>query len=739
MAKSVLGSGLVAVDHIFLASSLKESSSTFEYLGSAGGGTVANTLCLMSLLGHKTHVFSLVGNDLGERIVKEDFRLFKVNYDNLVQRGDQKDLRFTRQFSHLIFPNGDHKFKSNCLKCGSDFKREYQISEKDVTKKTSNLAEKTDLLILDRANEATLLLANLVKKNGGKVAYDLSFTSFGKHRKTLEAILKISNLVKISHKIFGRICGNSGNTSIMDWREKYPDTDYLLVTNGEYGSYGYANVNGKKEIFHRDAIKCSYVKDCAGSGDIFFGMTSSKLLLEQMSEQSLDEFLRVVDLAQALASLNCTLYGARALQRVFLNQKLLPQEILDTAKIIVDRQSSGNSFAPTIGLPKPITEPYRLINFGICKICGAVPTRKKIDRETKISRTKLSNYSQRSFDSLARIPWTMSSSFEIGKTYRSMASNLNLSNAMIIGSGGSFTAAAFTEALYLHSWGKLAKAMSPFEFEGLDNVERDVTIWFISHGGGNTDILGAALHAKALGHSNCAVLTGNKSSKLAEIAHQNGWKTFFIQGEERNFVSIIGLLSQVSTLCGLFAPEQEIVTLDEFFSENSLRTNVNSANREMSSMACAFSSGVGNIDKIHIVSFARGWGWPALIDFESKVVEGGLCTIEISELKNFTHGRYINLFGRPNRCVIIIKTPKDKELVDYLYSRFEKRFKIFVLETDKEGIVGSLDLLVKSLFLTWHLGNMAKKDILHPIFPKEARGLYSWEPSYRRGYWKKKS
>jgi sugar/nucleoside kinase (ribokinase family)/fructoselysine-6-P-deglycase FrlB-like protein len=737
MAKLVLGSGLVAVDHIFLASALKESRSTFDYLGSAGGGTIANALCLMSLLGYKTHVFSLVGTDLGERIVKEDFRLFKVNYDNLLQRGNQLDFRFTRQYSHIIFRDGKHKFKTNCLRCDSEFEREYQISDKDVTKKTIDIAEKTDLLMLDRANEATLMLANSVKQKGGKIAYDLSFTSFGKSRKTLDTILKLSNLVKINHKTFLKLCGSSENTAIIEWREKYPETDYLLVTNGENGSYGYGNINGKKEIFRRDAIKCDYTKDAAGSGDIFFGITASKLLLDQGLQPTFEDFIHAVDFAQALASLNCTLYGARALQRVFLNQRLSPKEIFETAQTIIERKSSGNSFSPTIGLPKPITEPYRLINFGICKICGAIPPKKKTDMQTKVAQTKISNYSQRSFDSLARIPWTMQSGFEIGKTYRPLASDINLSKALIIGSGGSFTAAAFTEALYLHSWGKLAKAITPYEFEGLNKIEEDVTVWFISHGGGNTDILGAALHAKNLGHSNCAILTGNKTSKLAEIAQQTGWKTFFIQAEERNFVSIIGLLSQVSALCGLFAPEQELAKLDEFFSENSLRTIVNSATREMSELASAFSSGAGNFDKIHIVSSARGWGWPALIDLESKVVEGGLCTIEICELKNFTHGRYINLFGHTNRSIIIIKTPKDKELVDYLYSRFEKRFKTFILETDKEGVAGSLDLLVKSLFLSWHLGNMAKKDILHPIFPKEARGLYSWEPSYRKGYWKK--
>ena len=55
------------------------------------------------------------------------------------------------------------------------------------------------------------------------------------------------------------------------------------------------------------------------------------------------------------------------------------------------------------------------------------------------------------------------------------------------------------------------------------------------------------------------------------------------------------------------------------------------------------------IETLHLVGLARGWGWPALIDLESKIVEGGICTIELSELKNYTHGRYINTFGAYDR------------------------------------------------------------------------------------------
>lgn len=724
---------MVAVDHIFL-SSKNRANADLEYLGSAGGGTIPNTLCLLSILGYKTHIFGLVGNDHGEVIVREEFKRFSVNYDNLVKREDCKRLISTRQYSHLILPNGSHSFRKECLACKSKFGREFQISISDLkvrAKHVQSLAEQVDLLILDRANRATFTLAQKAKSNKRKIAYDMSFSSYGKYKDRTESILKLCNLVKINRKTFERLMGSSDNAAIMRWREVYPDTEYLLVTDGENGISGFAKVAGQKTIFSRKAIKCDHVVDTSGAGDIILAITASELLLgEELN--SLIEFERKIDYAQALASLNCGLYGARALQRAYLNQKATSTEIMESASRIADKGSSGNSFSPKIGLPKPVLEPYKIAYRADCKICGKVSN----NRQKIIARARNNVISSKDSESLARLPWTMEFSFQTGKRCKNAISDLIKTNAIFVGSGGSFTAATFGEALYLHDIGKLAKAITPYELEGLTVIDKDTAVWFISHGGGNTDILGAALHAQELNHKKCVILTGNKNSKLVDIAKSNGWIQILVPSEERDFVSIIGLLSQISTLCGLLSGDKEMESLQTFFSEDSLRKRFNLVMREMQGIANEMAPNPQTVSNLHIVAFARGWGWPALIDLESKITEGGICTIEISELKNFTHGRYINLFDRPNRRAVLIQTPRDKEVVEYLYSRFRRYIPTAILETEQIGVVGSVDLLIKVLSLALHLSKIAKQNILRPQFPPQARGLYSWEPSNRRGHWK---
>lgn len=712
MAKSILGAGLVAVDHIFLAEDKGRSPKRLAYLGSAGGGSIPNSLCLLSLLGYKTYIFGATGNDECERIIKEEFRSFGVDCDHLVRKGDRTDLRLTRQFSHLILTDGSHSFKKYCLECGSNFSRDYQISKYDMNDKIRDLAKEAHLLLLDRANKANLSLAQIASQNKRKIAYDLGFNSYGSYLETTKSILKLSNLVQINAKTFEKFMGSIDDSAIVRWWENYQDNDYLLITNGEKGLCGYARIGDERIIYKFDAIPCDHVRDASGAGDIVFAVVTSELLLKQ-PPSSFEDFKIRVDLGQALASLNCTLYGARALQRAYLNQKVTPKEILETASSIIEKGKSGNSFSPTIGLPKPVSKIYRLSNLSDCKICGSISQseKEKINRRAK----RLSSHSEIP-EVLTQVPWTMKTSFLTGKEYRNSILEICRKNALFVGSGGSFSASVFGEKLYLHALGGLARAITPFEFEGLTKIDPNAVVWFLSHGGGNADILGSALNAIKLNHSECIAFTGNKNSKLAELARQHGWETIYIQSQERNFVSIVGLLSQVSALCGILATDEDLRKLDEFFSDVSLQNNINHITRRMESISkeIARNSDVGSI---HIVGLARGWGWPALVDLESKLVEGGICTVEISELKNFTHGRYMNLFGRTNRRVILIRTPSDTELADYLYKKLRRYLPTYVLDTEDDGIVGAIDLMIKTLFLTWYLGQLAKINILKPKFP----------------------
>jgi hypothetical protein len=243
--------------------------------------------------------------------------------------------------------------------------------------------------------------------------------------------------------------------------------------------------------------------------------------------------------------------------------------------------------------------------------------------------------------------------------------------------------------------------------------------------------MGAAMKVAELHISKCIVLTGARESKLANFAKDHSWATIFLKAEERGFVSTIGMLAMISALTGLLAPENKLDEISAFFEEDSLVKICKNADNVSKGIATNFS----NVDSSHIIALGSGWGWPGMIDFESKIVEGGVCTIEVSEIKNFTHVRYINaLYHRQNRQFIVFQSPSENEIAMFFLKKLKRYFpqRFDILRTDYPDVQGALDLVIQSMNLAFKLGDKSGRDLLRPRYPPEARGLYGWQPSTRK-------
>ncbi len=725
----------MAVDHIFLSVDDNKRPREYQYLGSSGGGTVSNILTMLSLLGHKTTIFGITGNDIGQRIVREDFLSFDVNYDLLVQRGNRTDIKTTRQYSHRILQNGKHYFDTSCLNCGNKFTIDYQMSKKDLSNKVIETAKNKELII-DRANSITIQLSQNAINNNKKIIYNFDFDIYGRYNQNNETLLGLCDVVKTNDYTIKKFI-NKDEGIPEEILEKYPKINHLFVTNGEKGVYGFSKIGGREFIFNQPSTSCKKVRDSGGSGDIFLSVLISELIGKNNNKRH-EDFIQLVNKAQALASLNCTLYGARSLQHFFLKENIKGNEILSIALDILTKGSVDNPFSPYIGLSSSYTKPYRLSRLSECNVCGSFDTKQKEKISQRQQRLKKYNLHK----SLETAPWTMISSYNIGKTMREAFSEVQDNGAYFIGSGGSLSAGVFAETIIQRYYNKLAKSISPYELESYQTINPSIPVCYISHGGNNSDILGSALWAKKhLNVKKGICLLGNRNSKLAENAKEYGWHSVFVPFKERYFVSLVGYLSQVSAFCGLLAPNNKLNELDDFFSERTLIPSFNYYTRSMFNLAASISPNTNSMQQKHIVGLARGWGWPALFDFESKIVEGGVCTIELSELKNYTHGRYINSFGaynRKNRVALTFEMPEDQELSKFINHKFGKYIAHKTVRTEQKEILGSLELILQSILLAWYIGQIAKKNILKPKFPREARGLYGWEPEWRKNEWKTK-
>lgn len=715
----VLGAGLIVLDHVFLTNKAIAQVGATEYIGSSGGGSVGNTLAMLSVLGHSTNITGVVGQDPTANAVRADFSAFGVDSSRLVARtGIHRGIK-TRQFSHVIYPSGKHSFRDYCLRCGNSFAREIGLVETDVTRDLLRFAETCEVLHVDRANAFTLTLAKKCAAKGIPVSFDYTFKPYGKAEGSVEQMLANANLVKISADLFAKVARVGGREGLLKWRELFPETSHLVVTRGDQGVFGFAQIGSGKPTYELPGIPSKPFKEAGGAGDVLVACLIDQLLLKPGPSDE-EDVIRRINRAQALASLDCAMYGARSLQRVLRDQEVTSDQVWQLADETVRLGQAVGQWSSKSGLPSRPLLGFTFEPGNACDVCGLSVRNAKKSRKPERKRLEYRV-------SLGRAPGAMSESYSIGRAQYDLLSRFRDRSAIFIGSGGSLSAAAFGEYFLWHQSGKPSRAMPPYEFLGLTRLDPGVAVWLLSYGGSNPDIIAAAEHARRLRVKDCLVLTGTKGSQLAKMANEWNWQCVVLPGQERSFVATVGMLAMVSAIAGLLSEPNRSQSLEELLDYPNLLDTFFRTDRLVRDKLSVFPE---DLSSIHVIGLSSGWGWPALVDLESKLVEGGLCTVEITELKNFTHGRYVGaLERRRQNKLVILRTPENAELADFITRKMHRYLGTLVLSTDYADSAGGIDLILKVLFLADHLAKRVGKDISNPKYPPEARGLYGWAPS----------
>ena len=203
----IVGSGLISVDNMFIVkrngvfgqNSEVEGISPGEklpcrYIGSHGGGSASNTLCILSKLGFESSIIGVTGKDLGADLVRREFADFAVRSDLVLQKEGE-----TRQFTHLIYPNS-HSFRSECPICRNGFPRAPILDERDILAK-SEILERVfsgDIVHIDRANKVTLRLVESAYEKGKIISFDFGYQASMGNYELASEIIKRTTILKTS-------------------------------------------------------------------------------------------------------------------------------------------------------------------------------------------------------------------------------------------------------------------------------------------------------------------------------------------------------------------------------------------------------------------------------------------------------------------------------------------------------------------------------------------------------------
>lgn len=110
--------------------------------------------------------------------------------------------------------------------------------------------------------------------------------------------------------------------------------------------------------------------------------------------------------------------------------------------------------------------------------------------------------------------------------------------------------------------------------------------------------------------------------------------------------------------------------------------------------------------KNYIVLFS-GWSRPIAQDFESKMIESGIASVQLCDYRNFCHGRFIFISKHlEDSAFVLFLTPREKEYAKRLILEgktfrgnldvFPKNTAIIKIETELDSPLASIDLMIKS-------------------------------------------
>ena len=283
---------------------------------------------------------------------------------------------------------------------------------------------------------------------------------------------------------------------------------------------------------------------------------------------------------------------------------------------------------------------------------------------------------------------------------------------LCIGSGGSYSTCALVALAYGVSGG-IAKALTPYSVYTLDEtVLAKCKILLVSNSGHNKDIVAIAKVCMKLNPkwtANLSTVDGPRNDLKAIVAPENSF----------NYKSNIK---------------------DDFISVNSVPANYALALKAFGMTHIALVtpkpestpdfSGIN-----HIMVLYGGWGEPAAIDFESKLVESGTATCAVSDFRNFCHGRFIfpgNHSGHEKRtevpadcAVVMLSTPRERPFADRLKSLLPDRCTVITIHTDITDSSAALDLLLKASTVA---GAIAASKGIDPLNPKNHSNIDKRKP-----------
>lgn len=300
---------------------------------------------------------------------------------------------------------------------------------------------------------------------------------------------------------------------------------------------------------------------------------------------------------------------------------------------------------------------------------------------------------------------------------------------IFLGSGGSLSAAQLAMQLSVER-GMVAAAMTPYQYIFSAWSKLPAKVFLFSAGGRNVDALNAYMTA----HSNPVQKFGVMlmctpsllENKMAEDGEPNA---FIYRLTNRNcFLATNSLLAFYSLLFRIY--RGDCVSVDDWQVYDSigqmLKEFVGSTydlETETWDEHDAALYGARETDRFYVLYSPETM--PIAVDLESRFSEGSIGCLQISDYRNFAHGRFNWFHQRKGQTAIIaLSTPESEKMADDLLAILPPDIPVMRLSTKLNSSDGTIDLLIKGMYLSKYLGQRWGLDIGAPDVAEFGRTIH---------------
>jgi hypothetical protein len=288
---------------------------------------------------------------------------------------------------------------------------------------------------------------------------------------------------------------------------------------------------------------------------------------------------------------------------------------------------------------------------------------------------------------------------------------------LAIGSGGSLSTACLIAALEQRRGGNFASFDSPLLASRNPAFLARARVFIVSARGRNPDVLGFARNAAAAEPVSLTSLCSTTDSPLtnAVSSFNRGAGYEFASPSGKDGYLATNSLVALNTLVTRAYGRSDTLPRhwSDLFDPTDLRQSLTDDRR-----------GTTPLQSDEILLLFGPDTRPAAVDFESKFHESGLANVQLSDYRNFAHGRHLWLAQRPNTTVFLFVCPNDKGLAEATRKLLPKSVQTIKVETALDGAAAAFAMQAAVFEIVSLYGEDRGRDPGRPVVPGFGRKLY---------------